>query len=175
MIQDNPVGVRTAQQSEVDHLARIWFDGWQDAHADILPAELRRLRTLESFQDRLRAALPNVRVVGRPGSPAGFCIVKDNELDQLYVSAEARGFGVAAMLMKDAEARFAANGIELAWLACAIGNERAARFYEKCGWRRVGVMMHYPETPEGKFPLQVWRYEKALGRDGCRISGYPTT
>jgi hypothetical protein len=66
MIQDNPVGVRTAQQSEVDHLARIWFDGWQDAHADILPAELRRLRTLESFQDRLRAALPNVRVVGRP-------------------------------------------------------------------------------------------------------------
>src|SRR5215510_8388756 len=104
MFPDNPVGVRTSQESEVDHLARIWLDGWQDAHADILPAELRRLRTLESFQKRLRAALPDVRVVDQAGSPAGFCIVKGKELDQLYVSAEARGSGVAAMLIKDAEA-----------------------------------------------------------------------
>ena len=28
--------------------------------------------------------------------------------------------------------------VEVAWLACAIGNDRAARFYEKSGWRRAG-------------------------------------
>ena len=32
-----------------------------------------------------------------------------------------------AALMADAEARFTNHGVETAWLACAIGNERAAR------------------------------------------------
>ncbi|MGH7718503.1 MAG: hypothetical protein ACREON_06640, partial [Gemmatimonadaceae bacterium] len=41
-------------------------------------------------------------------------------------------------------------------------NERAARFYEKCGWRRVGVVVHHPDTSSGTFPLEVWRYEKRL-------------
>jgi len=51
-------------------------------------------------------------------------------------------------------------------IACAIGNERAARFYEKHGWRRVGTMVNYAETSDGAFPLEVWRYEKALGAEG---------
>lgn len=120
---------------------------------------------MESLQERLRAALPDVRVVGRPGSPAGFCIVKDNELDQLYVSAEARGSGVAAMLMKDAEARFCGqrNGSGLVGLC---NRERAGRtILRKARLEKSGSDDHYPETPEGKLPLQVWRYEKALGRD----------
>jgi len=53
----------------------------------------------------------------------------------------------------------------VAWLACAIGNERAARFYEKCGWRRVGKMINPLDTPDGVLPLEVWRYEKRLGDD----------
>ena len=60
------------------------------------------------------------------------------------------------------EARLAANGTATAWLACAIGNQRAARFYEKCGWRRVGNMINRLDTPTGIFPLEVWRYEKRL-------------
>lgn len=156
--------VRDAEESEIGHLAKIWYDGWHDAHAEIVPAELTRLRTLESFRDRLQAALPSVRVVGPPGEPVGFCIVQSDELYQLFVSARARGSGVAAALVADAEARLAANGVETAWLACAIGNERAARFYAKCGWRRVGIMINPAETPNGTFPLEVWRYEKRLMR-----------
>jgi ribosomal protein S18 acetylase RimI-like enzyme len=144
--------VRAAEEFEINQLAKLWYDGWQDAHAQILPAELKRLRTLESFKDRLRAALPNVRVVGTPGSPVGFCIVKDAELYQLYVAAGSRGAGVAAALMADAETRLSESGVEIAWLACAIGNERAARFYEKCGWRRTGTMVSQLETQEGIFP-----------------------
>jgi hypothetical protein len=47
-------------------------------------------------------------------------------------------------------------------LACAIGNEQAARFYEKCGWHRAGTMINNLDTTEGVFPLEVWRYEKRL-------------
>lgn len=154
--------VRAAELREIDQLARIWYDGWQDAHAAILPVEIRRFRTLESFRDRLQHALARVRVAGPVGAPAGFCIIRQDELDQLYVSAESRGSGVAATLIADAEARLAEAGVATAWLACAIGNDRAARFYEKNGWRRVGTMVHHAETSEGSFPLEVWRYEKSL-------------
>jgi GNAT superfamily N-acetyltransferase len=158
------VTVRAPDHSELDQLAKIWYDGWQDAHVEILPAELARMRTLEGFRERLKAALPRVRVAGPVGTPLGFCIVKDDELDQLFVSAQARGTGVAAALLADAEDRLSSSGVETAWLACAIGNDRAARFYEKSGWRRAGIMVHHPETPDGTFELEVWRYEKPLTR-----------
>ena len=154
--------VRFTDQAEIDQLAKIWYDGWQDAHATILPVELARVRTFESFRERLQKALPNVRVVGEPGQPIGFSIVKGDELYQLYVSAASRGLGVAALLVADAEVRLRESGVNTAWLACAIGNERAARFYEKCGWHRVGNMVNPLETPDGIFPLEVWRYEKTL-------------
>ena len=156
--------VRAAEEEEIGHLAKIWYQGWHDAHAQIVPAELTRLRTLESFRDRLQAALPNVRVTGPPGEPVGFCIVKGEELYQLFVSSPSRGSGVAAALIADAEAQLSESGVETAWLACAIGNERAAKFYEKCGWHRAGTMINDLETSEGKFPLEVWRYEKSLTR-----------
>ena len=117
--------VRAAEEQEIDHLARLWYKGWQDAHAQILPAELRRLRTFDNFRQILQAMLSNTRVVGPLGAPLGFCITKGDELYQIYVSAQVRGSGAAAALMADAEARLADEGVEIACLACAIGNEQA--------------------------------------------------
>ena len=157
-----PFSVRAADEAEIDQLAQIWHDAWHEAHAAIVPAGLTRLRTLESFKQRMRAALPTVRVAGPTGAPVGFSIVKGDELDHLFVAAEARGTGAAVALIEDAERRMADRGVNVAWLACAIGNHRAARFYEKRGWRRVATVTHHAETSEGDFPLQVWRYEKTL-------------
>ena len=154
--------VRAAETTEIDHLARLWFDAWREAHTRLVPPELTRARTLESFRQRLLAALPHIRVIGAPGNPEGFCIVKDDEVYQLFVAPPARGSGVAAALLADGEATLSANGIATAWLACAIGNDRAARFYEKCGWHRAGTMTNELTTTEGQFLLEVWRYEKSL-------------
>ncbi|HET7218767.1 MAG TPA: GNAT family N-acetyltransferase [Vicinamibacterales bacterium] len=154
--------VRSADEAELDQLAAIWYDAWRDAHLAIVPAELARVRTLPSFRKRLEAALASVRVAGMPGAPLGFSMVKDDELYQLFVAAHARGTGVAKALIDDAETRLAANGVGTAWLACAIGNDRAARFYEKCGWRRAGIVTNFAETEYGTFALDVWRYEKQV-------------
>ena len=45
--------VRAVEELDVDHLAKLWFEGWQEAHAQIVPGELRQLRTLDSFRQRL--------------------------------------------------------------------------------------------------------------------------
>jgi GNAT superfamily N-acetyltransferase len=156
------VRIRNAEEADLDNLAKLWYDAWQDGHAEVVPVELRRLRTLESFRGRLAEALARVRVAEGPDGPVGFHLIKGDELYQLYVSAPARGSGVANALIADAEAQLLENGIKTAWLACAIGNDRAARFYEKCGWRRTGTMINYAETSEGTFPLETWRYEKDL-------------
>lgn len=156
--------VRTAHADEIDAIAKVWYDAWQDGHAKVLPEELARDRTEESFRSRLPAMLPDIRVIGPPGAPFGFCSIKADELYQLFVSAAARGTGAASLLLADGEARLAANGVAIAWLACAIGNDRAARFYEKCGWHRARVFTSHLETANGAFDLDVWRYEKPLTR-----------
>lgn len=156
------VSIRDAGPADVDGLAAIWHEGWHDAHAAILPPALTRVRTLESFRDRIRGALHTIRVAGTEAEPSGFVMLKGDELYQMYVSSRARGSGVAAALIADAEARIKAAGFEVAWLACAVGNDRAARFYEKSGWQRTGVVSYDAAIPGGAYALTVWRYERRL-------------
>lgn len=154
--------VRDAEPEDLKPLARLWWSGWRDGHEGLLPEALTRLRTLESFEERMAAALPRVRPLGPVGAPLGFHLLKDDELYQFYLAAEGRGTGAAAVLMADAEARLIQAGVATAWLACAIGNARAARFYEKAGWTMTRIENVPTETSEGLFPLEVWRYEKRL-------------
>ena len=156
--------VRDPLASEVEPLAQLWLAGWRDAHLEIVPPELEKHRDINNLRQRLTDGLANVRVVGREGDPLGFYMLKDDELYQFYVSARARGTGVAAVLMADAEARLASLGLETAWLACAVGNNRAARFYEKNGWLRVRTETSWLQTPDGQIPVDIWRYEKHVRR-----------
>jgi GNAT superfamily N-acetyltransferase len=153
---------RVAEISEADALADLWHSGWQDTHTAILPAELARHRTLDSFRQRTRAHLADVRVAGEVGKPLGFSMLKQDELYQFYVAPQARGTGLAPKLLEDAERALLARGVVNAWLACAIGNGRAARFYAKNGWRLAHTVSIDVEIPGGTYPLQVWRYEKRL-------------
>ena len=154
--------VRAARPEDVEALARLWTDGWRDVHVALVPPELTALRTPQSFRARLAARLGDTFVAEADGVAIAFFMLKDAELYQFYVSAPARGTGVAAPLMTAAEDRLRERGIAVAHLGCAIGNDRAARFYEKAGWQRTGIVADMVETSAGPFRLEVWRYEKAL-------------
>jgi GNAT superfamily N-acetyltransferase len=103
--------VRSADADEINHLARLWYDVWHETHAPLAPLEVTRLRTPASFRDRLQAVLPDIYVVGPARAPLGFCALRGEELYQLFVSSGARGSGVAAALIADAEARLAQCGV----------------------------------------------------------------
>lgn len=154
--------VRSATRHDLDQLAKLWFDAWQDSHKALMPEALVRFRSLQSFRERLEAMIADIRIVDLDGAPAGFCVIKGDELYQLFLAKAARGTGVATALLDDGEARLRAAGVKTAWLSCAIGNDRAARFYEKQGWRNMGASIYYAETSEGEFALENWRFEKAL-------------
>ena len=154
--------IRTPHSGEIDQLAQIWYEGWRDAHAAIVPEELARIRTLDNFRERLPGLLSDTRAIGDVGNPLGFSVTKEDELYQLYVSRSARGTGAAQKLIAEAEERLASQGFETAWLACAIGNDRAARFYEKSGWHLARTFVSELPIPGGVFHLEVWRYEKPL-------------
>ncbi|MCU0905831.1 MAG: GNAT family N-acetyltransferase [Tabrizicola sp.] len=151
--------VRNANAEDVEALSQIWMEGWTDAHDGLLPPELGRFRTMQDFRERLLSGLDSIRVAVLDGQLAGFAMVKKDELDQLYVAREARGSGAAFALQTDALAVIRHAGHRRAWLACAIGNHRAARFYEKVGWTLVGIVTIRLDTPDGPIPLKVWRYE----------------
>ena len=153
---------RTPASDEVDSLARLWHDGWHEAHAALVTSEVLPFRTLEMFRARLPAMLPDIRVASDNGDPLGFCYVVDDEVDQMYVGAAARRTGLAARLLTDGEDRLRRNGFETAWLSCAVGNERAARFYEKNGWNsdRTPEVEELAAAP-GLF-VDVWRFSKRL-------------
>ena len=54
--------------------------------------------------------------------------------------------GAARWLLSDSENRLRDQGTIMAQLAFAIGNDRAARFYEKNGWHIAGTVVDQVET-----------------------------
>lgn len=154
--------VRKADPTEMPALASLWFNAWREAHEPFVPAELTELRTLASFEERLSQFGDALRVVGPIGAPFGLCVVKDDELNQLFTSLEARGTGAAQALIADAELRVASSGHSTIWLDVVIENARAIRFYEKTGWRRKGEQIVGLDTLDQPFDLKVLIMEKSL-------------
>lgn len=154
--------LESATNQQLEQICEIWEAGWHEAHAAIVPPELLLLRTKESFRTRALENLGCTRVALDQSGVLGFCMVKEDELYQMYVSRRARGSGVAQALIRDAEDRIRANGHKTAWLACGVGNERARHFYSKSGWVNAGKKIVDMDTSAGSFPLEVWRFEKEL-------------
>ena len=154
--------VRQAEAAEMPALARLWRDAWREAHEAYVPAELTAIRTLESFEERLRRFGDALRVAGPSDAPLGLCVVKSDELNQLFTAPAARGQGVAQALIADGEVRIAAAGHKMAWLDVVKENDRAIRFYEKCGWRKRGIEVTPLETLDQPFSLEVLIMEKPV-------------
>ncbi len=156
--------IRNAAPSEIDVLARVWYDAWHEAHAAHVPQELVAARTIDDFRTRLPDLLPHLRTVGTIGSPLGLCIIRGDEMHQLFLAPEARGTGIASALLADAERRIAQSGVGDAWLDVLIENPRAIRFYQREGWQ-LGEQADMPlDTAEGtgKFVLCVQIMTKRL-------------
>lgn len=151
--------VARARDGDIPELVEIWHQGWHQAHAAVVPPDLVALRTRSEFEMRTKAHLSGTHVLRIDDRIAGFFMLQDDELYQFYIAAGFQGQGIARRLMTAAEAEM---GPGRKWLACAVGNTRAAGFYEALGWYRAATLPYDVETATGPQPVDVWRYEKVL-------------
>lgn len=126
-----------------------------------VPIELVAHRQPEHFRVHAAARVPRSTVAEVDGAIVGFVTVHDDELEQLFVAAPARGTGVAAALLDHGEQQIAA-GHDRAWLSVVAGNTRARRFYERQGWSDGGLFQYGAETLAGTMLIPSHRYEKQL-------------
>jgi ribosomal protein S18 acetylase RimI-like enzyme len=152
----------------VDRNAMMVRDGPAPAHADVEEVELAATRPLRvewylgydddaGVQEALAATQERIAVRrgmrafvvrGSSGRPVGFTMLavpagEDGvEIDQLYVTPEARGHGIGGRLV---EAAIAAGGRERAWVE-ADDDGQARALYERLGfetaWRYHAVTRH---------------------------------
>jgi GNAT superfamily N-acetyltransferase len=155
--------LRPARTDDAPVVADIWRRGWRDGHLGHVPDALVAIRTDESFDTRAAHRVGDTVVATVDGDVAGFIMVVGDEVEQVYVAAEHRGGGVAAALLTEAERLVAANGHDRAWLAVAVGNARARRFYAKRAWVDEGVFDYAPTTEDGPVTVPCHRYVKAVG------------
>ncbi|MDT0202968.1 GNAT family N-acetyltransferase [Nocardioides sp. AE5] len=163
--------LRPATPADAASIALVWGAGWADGHLGNVPPALVDVRTPHWFSQAATERIANATVAeigtgtgtdGAAGVVAGFVVVIDDCVDQVYVAARHRGSGVAAALLDAAEQQVAANGHDQAWLAVVPGNDRAIAFYRRRGWVDQGLFDHAAPGPDGPIPTQCHRYTKAL-------------
>ena len=156
------VQLRTPTTDEIERVAAIWHAGWRDGHLGFVPDELLAHRTLPTFVARVRERLDEFVVARVDAEVAGFVVVADDEVEQIYVDGAHRGSGVADTLMSHALDTIATSGHDRAWLAVVGGNERARAFYAKQGWTDEGPFTYAAATASGAFDLVAHRYARPL-------------
>jgi ribosomal protein S18 acetylase RimI-like enzyme len=157
------VTIRRGTADDAPTVAAIWRTGWHDGHTGNVPDELVSVRTDESFDSRAAERVGDTTVAVLDDEVAGFVMVVGDEVEQVYVSRDHRGSGVARTLLTAAEEIVAANGHTTAWLAVATGNARARRFYERSGWSDEGEFAYAAVGPDGPIDVPCNRYTKAVG------------
>lgn len=162
MASRDDVTVRPATVEDVASIAPIWHRGWQDAHVGNVPEELTRARTKRSFWTRAEQRVPDTTVAEVDGHVAGFVMVVEDEVEQVYLDERHRGSGIASILLEEAEQQIRDNGHRTAWLAVVAGNKRARGFYAKRGWVDEGLFAHRAPGPDGPITVPSHRYVKSV-------------
>ena len=155
------ITLRAASAGDVEDIAGLWHSGWIDGHLGHVPESFHPHRRLDDFRERVPSRIARTTVATIDSRVVGFVTLHDDELEQIYVAAPARGGGVADALLRHAEQAIAAR-YDRAWLAVAVGNARARRFYARQGWTDAAAIDYEAEIAGGTLTVACRRYEKRL-------------
>jgi GNAT superfamily N-acetyltransferase len=153
--------LRAAAPEDSEAIAELWHSGWRDGHIGNVPDAILPHRHLEDFRRRVAPRIPDSTVATIDGEIVGFVTVIEDEVEQVYVAAAARGTGVADALLRHGE-QVVARRFGVAWLSVVAGNARARRFYERSGWHDAGPIEYRAEIAGGSIPVTCRRYEKDI-------------
>ena len=160
--------LRPAGTADAARIAELWHASWQATHAALLPPAVAAFRGPAYFALRGAELVARAQVAERAGVLVGFTAWREGEVDELFVAEGEYGQGTAAALLAWAEATLVRRGVETAALLCGLGNERAARFYEKHGWRRGDASPFVLDSVAGPMTVETWRMTKRItAQEAC--------
>ena len=154
--------LRPATAGDAEAVAAIWLTGWRESHLGQVPAALAVARTPESFSLRAAQRVGDTTVAVAFQAVAGFVMIAGDEVEQVYVSPNHRGSGVAGALLAEALRQIGAAGHRQSWLAVIAGNQRARRFYERSGWTDEGAFDYEARTTDGMIVVRCHRYVRQV-------------
>ena len=101
------------------NITKLWHDVYQETHASLIPQELLKHRTMDAFRIRvenpkfIKETIVATKTVVNNDRERTECLVgfvtlriESHEIYQLFVAKEARGLGVAKILLEKAEEDF---------------------------------------------------------------------
>ena len=89
--------LRPATSADISAIADLWYRGWLDAHLGRVPDALVEHRRPEHFTGLAASRIPLTTVAKDGDRVIGFVTVHDDEVEQIYVDADARGVYVSAV------------------------------------------------------------------------------
>lgn len=172
--------VRLATREDAAAITRIRIETWRAAYAGLIAQEV--LDQLDPVTEAPRRAAgwderhadPRSRelLAERDGTPVGWAafgpsidrdLPDDGQLYALYAVPAEWSRGVGHALMTTTEQRLRASGFRRAHLWVLEGNDRAAAFYERHGWREDGAVMADERVIGGHTPYTL--HERRRVRD----------
>lgn len=144
----NNVSIRSAEERDLPRLTEL-FDAYRVCYGQEPAAE----QAEAYLRDRLQADDSQLFVAEAGGQLVGFVQLYPTLssvamrrvwiLNDLFVAEESRRGGVASKLLERAEAFARETGAVRLELSTARDNRAAQALYEKHGWRRDEIFIHY--------------------------------
>lgn len=142
--------IRDAAEGDIAEIADIKVRNWSDTYGPLIPpAVLARFLDPVKSASEMRSALATPGVVllvgeAEKGGVAGFSLTyltraPEPWLESLHVLQDVRGRGLGTSLLRATAARVLAAGHRSMALGVIVGNDQAARFYERLGAVNAGV------------------------------------
>jgi len=153
------IRIRRASEADTDRILACLAAAFAAYRDDYTPAAFADT-TLDAatIVERLKSMTVFVAVEGSDviGTVAYRIAGTEAHLRGMAVVPERQGRGVARMLLDAVERELAAQGVRRVTLDTTAPLQRAARFYEKCGYRWTGAISDF-------FGMPLAEFEKILG------------
>lgn len=138
-VQTTKVRIAKLNDCQADEAAVFLHRAWHSSYARRLPGSIVKQRTVQHFEDHLRARARNCWLAWTGDRLVGLLTTVSNCVDEVWVSRRYRRRGIASSLIDTACRDLSNRGFGFAQAGCEDFNDTAIALFETLGWQQIGA------------------------------------